>query len=152
MVSTSVCTVRISTAVSGLEALICLVASTPFITGMLMSMITMSGRCSPVMSTACLAVAGLADDLEVRLLLEDVAQGPADQGVIVHQQDADLRGCDSADSTSGASLPRFRPLGSRGLSPPSVSSYSRRAYCCKRTPEADWDATIYRDISYYKEN
>ena len=38
------------------------------------------------------AVAGLAYDLQVRLLLQDVAQSPADQRVVVYQENADLRG------------------------------------------------------------
>ena len=90
MVSTSVCTVRMSTTASGLVALICFVASTPFKLGMLMSMMTMSGRELLDHPQRFHAVPGLADHLEVRLLLQDVAQRPADQGMVVHQEDTDL--------------------------------------------------------------
>ncbi len=56
------------------------------------------------------AIAGLADDVKVRLLLEDVAQGPADEGMIVYQEDPGL--LRFSRFQFGASLCRAsRPLG-----------------------------------------
>ena len=62
------------------------VASTPFITGMLMSISTTSGACSRTRATCLRAVSRLGDDADA-LLLEQRAQPGAKEIVVVDEED-----------------------------------------------------------------
>ncbi len=63
------------------------VATMPFIPGMLMSMVTTSGRNCRVRATA---VCRLANNLDVRLGLQQPRQALAHNFMVIHHEDADL--------------------------------------------------------------
>ena len=66
------------------------------------------------------AVAGLGDDLDVRLRVEQGTHALTLDGVIVHEQDADLGG----DPVHSAYTP-FHPTAGAGSTPPSVRCFIR---------------------------
>ena len=90
--------------VEGSSRLIRWVVSMPPGAGSERSMRMMSGDVSRARSIARPAVVGLADDLEVGLALEDVADADAEQGVVVDDQD---RGPFPVRSSIGAAPSAF---------------------------------------------
>ncbi len=65
------------------------VASMPSMPGMRMSITTTSGRSAPASCDRFGAGAGLADDLQAGGLGDDHAQGRADEGLVVGEDDPD---------------------------------------------------------------
>ena len=82
------------------EATICLVASMPSRFGMRMSRRITSGSSSSTSATACGAVFGLADDLEVRPALDDQAKPAAHERLVVGDRDADAQLASSIGSSA----------------------------------------------------
>src|SRR5207245_3626196 len=67
----------------------------------------------------------LADDLQVQARLEDHAEAPAYERLVVHEQDADQTGCSCSSGSLARTLKPPPPAGPASTSPPRRAARSR---------------------------